>query len=60
MVLGGALMDICLSSQGDYYLLKNSYGVGWGINGYMFLERNSGLPFGRCGILLRPAYPIID
>jgi hypothetical protein len=48
------------SSQGDYYLLKNSYGANCGINGYMLLERNNGLPFGRRGILERPAYPIID
>ncbi|XP_053701437.1 procathepsin L-like [Synchiropus splendidus] len=38
----------------DYWLLKNSYGVKWGINGYMMLSRNKN---NHCGIASLASYP---
>lgn len=40
----------------EYYILKNSYGTGWGENGYMKLARNKN---NHCGIASRATYPIV-
>lgn len=40
----------------DYWLAKNSWGPGWGAQGYILLERNVG-PMGMCGLLTEPSYP---
>ncbi|OQR87996.1 cysteine protease family C01A [Achlya hypogyna] len=54
-------------SDGDYWILKNSYGTQWGINGFMHLRTDSML---NCGLNVFPvrvlgasvgaAVPIID
>lgn len=43
----------------DYYNVKNSWGVSWGMNGYILLERggNQNKGAGQCGILSAPSYP---
>lgn len=44
-------------NDGDYYILKNSYGTGWGEDGgYMRLARNKG---NLCGIASDAAYPYV-
>jgi len=44
----------------DYWIVKNSWGSGWGDKGYMYIERQEGQNEGTCGIALEATYPIVD
>ncbi|KAJ0985314.1 hypothetical protein J5N97_003670 [Dioscorea zingiberensis] len=58
--LDHAIALIGYGSEGskDYWLIKNSWGDGWGEAGYMRLERNVRDPDGKCGVVKYPAiYP---
>ncbi|KAI0233450.1 Digestive cysteine proteinase 2 [Lamellibrachia satsuma] len=39
-----------------YWLLKNSWGTSWGLDGYMMLARDSG---NMCGVASYASYPIV-
>jgi C1A family cysteine protease len=42
----------------DYYILRNSWDITWGENGYMKLSRGSqNGKYGMCGVLSEPIYP---
>jgi len=48
------------SLQGiEYWKLKNSWGAGWGMNGYVLIARNVTQAGGECGINLAASYPTV-
>jgi C1A family cysteine protease len=43
----------------DMYIVKNSWGAAWGMNGYILLERTAKNDVGTCGIQMEPSYPTV-
>nr|GEZ07653.1 low-temperature-induced cysteine proteinase-like [Tanacetum cinerariifolium] len=41
----------------DYWIVKNSWGTYWGMDGWMFIKRNTDIKNGVCGINLQASYP---
>ncbi|KAG6407078.1 hypothetical protein SASPL_130060 [Salvia splendens] len=43
-----------------YWIVKNSWGTGWGNKGYMKLHRGSSDKRGVCGVAMESSYPVKD
>ncbi|KAE9461941.1 hypothetical protein C3L33_06153, partial [Rhododendron williamsianum] len=62
-MLNHGVTAVGYGTSGDgtkYWLVKNSYGSGWGDNGYIKMKRDVAAKEGLCGIAMEASYPVMD
>ncbi|TKY71846.1 Oryzain beta chain [Spatholobus suberectus] len=54
-----AVLIVGYGSEGDedYWIVKNSWGTLWGMEGYIYIRRNTNLKYGVCAINYMASYP---
>ncbi|KAK2995987.1 hypothetical protein RJ640_017351 [Escallonia rubra] len=57
-----AVLIVGYASEGDddYWIVKNSWGTSWGIEGYIYMKRNTDLEYGICAINAMASYPTME
>ncbi|KAK7306535.1 hypothetical protein VNO77_44482 [Canavalia gladiata] len=57
-----AILVVGYGSEGDvdYWIVKNSWGTSWGMEGYIYIRRNTDLEYGVCAINYMASYPTKD
>ena len=54
---GVLIVGYGIENMAEYWLLKNSWGAGWGEKGYVKIKRTSSTGPGICGIQKDASYP---
>lgn len=49
-----------LETQEPYFLIKNSWGDTWGMDGYIKLGRRSKNQYGMCAVLKMASFPVLE
>ncbi|XP_076889331.1 vignain-like [Bidens hawaiensis] len=55
---GVAIVGYGTQDGKDYWIVRNSWGPGWGEQGYIKMQRGVNVPEGLCGLAMDASYPV--